>query len=149
MEITYAEELKINEALRKEPESKFDIENWGSYLDREFYEIYEEYHSADDSHEKWIHVFGYVYDADDLFNPYRVLDYSGFDIPLSRFLESDFNVYMFADGLKQYIDELNEDKAREVIESYLKDVDRVLDYSDITMDTPCGMYVEGRVNSWR
>lgn len=110
------------------------------YWDRDFYNIEER------DGEKVILFLGYTYESgcgDDEENgkSCRELEYSGFESPLKEFLiwRNDPDEYMRrAEEVTQYIGDCTPEVAKENMDCGAIE----LKFSDITMDTPCGFYVD-------
>ncbi len=125
------------------------------YLEKEFYSVEEE------KGQKLVHIHGYVYDAGGSINEekpdetYRCIDISWGYIPIEEFVGmTDEEVYERINRCKQSIDDLTEEGAIEVMENYYEFFDENLNgennyrwsgtelpFSEITVDTPCGDYV--------
>ena len=97
---------------------------------------------------KQIHIFGYCYiGEDDGKGPWRNVEYTGFIEPLQEFikhLKADENyVDNTAANLNQYIGDYTDEGIVDIINHYFNShtADRLLYYSEITMDTPCGDYM--------
>lgn len=105
----------------------------------DFFTIYEE------NGIKYIHIFGYSYESDGY---WANMECSWFIFPVSEFIANLEEYGDFVDetyqGLNQYQDELTAERMTEVINGYFdgKPADAYLDFSEITMDTPCGNYVK-------
>lgn len=109
------------------------------YWDKDFYEIYM------NDKEKWIHVLGYFYIGNDNGSgDSRQLDYCGFDIPLSEFLSDDFDYETYQEQLTQYIEDMEEDEAVKRMNDI---VYTPLLYDELTMETPCGFYVDSKITA--
>ena len=112
------------------------------YLDKDFYSV-EEIEG-----KKVVHIHGYVYDAGEgINNPdetYRNVNFSGCYIPLDEFIGlSEDTINDFQSTCKQYVNDLTETGAKELMEIYYGTdcKEKELAYSELTLDTPCGDYV--------
>ena len=109
-----------------------------------------EFYSIEDDGQggKQIHIFGYSYcGTDDGDGPWRNVEYTGFIEPLQEFIghlkaDEDY-VDNTAANLNQYIGDYTDEGMRDIMNSYFNGhrADRLLNYSEITMDTPCGDYM--------
>lgn len=107
------------------------------YWDCDFYKIY----MIDG--EKWITVEGYYYDEgeDDGYGTSRNVMFGDFDMSLKEFLSDEFDYDLFQNQLTEYVDELKDYEAiRQMNEWY--DEYNPLPYDKLTMETPCGYYVD-------
>lgn len=108
-----------------------------------FYDIYE-----DNNGVKNIHIFGYVYKGDE---DWKNCEFSGFIEPLSEFIEHYKN---YSGDCGNYVDEgfceyamyegdHSAEEILDIINNYHgKNAEVfILDFEDITEDTPCGNYV--------
>lgn len=112
-------------------------------LGLDFYSI-----SQNDKGEKEIHIYGFTYIGDsENEDCWKCLEVCGFIQPLADFIQHVKNnpgyVNKEIPEHKQYIEDMTADEMVESINSYFNGhpADYVLDYSDITIDTPCGNYV--------
>lgn len=106
--------------------------------DRDIYDIY------DQDGEKRIHILGYAYIEDNI----KYVSFCGLDFRLSEFIKSYRTNPEFVNdeecGCKQYIEDFDSEKE---LEEFL-DMDNPsrplipLSYGDITMETPCGHYID-------
>lgn len=105
----------------------------------DFYRIYLD----DITGKKMIQVYGYYYDngEDDGLGTSRYVEYSDFVMPLAEFLDrelyldSEYDFYQ--ERLKQYITDMTEEEALEDMDGVTKE----LKYTNLSIDTPCGEYV--------
>lgn len=114
-----------------------------AYLDNEcyFYQITER------DGEKYISIDGYYYKIDSDFGKGtdRSVAFSGLEIPLQEFVnnpqyKTDYDmIEKLAEDCKQYYDELVFERENSF---YRNIVATELLLSDVTMDTPCGCYVD-------
>ena len=104
----------------------------------DFYEIY-----LNKQGEKEIHVLGYTYHGDD----WKCADVCWFIEPLSEFVQhvSDDEHYVDSElsNYKQYEQDMTDEEAADAINRYFdgKPADYRLKFKDVTIDTPCGNYV--------
>lgn len=109
------------------------------YWDKDYYSI--EYYGG----EKYIVFHGFYYDTgEDCGNgTSRLVEYSGFDCPLIKFLEWDDDQYSFeAEGCKQYITDMTSTEAIKDMNTYYDGKPPIeMNWSEINMETPCGNYV--------
>ena len=97
---------------------------------------------------KEIHILGYIYGGagDEGCGDWRLVEYSFFIEPLEEFIshynEIDNYVDNTASEEKQYISDQTDDGVVETINNYFhgNPADFLLDYCNVTMDTPCGNY---------
>lgn len=124
-------------------------------LDRDFFSI------IDFCGEKSVHIHGYFYESDGEEKPFRVVDFTGLIIPIAEFVaEFKERGYDYIDeiisGCKQYIDDIDEDRMREVFANYYSiqcfSIPRrecvpfsSLFYKDITEETEYGDYFNGEL----
>ena len=118
------------------------------YLDNEcyFYQITER------NGEKYISIDGYYYKTDSDFGKgsVRSVAFSGLEIPLLEFvINSQYTVNAdmiekLAENCKQYYDEVVFEREDSF---YHNTVATELLLSDVTMDTPCGCYVDFASNT--
>lgn len=92
---------------------------------------------------QYVHMLGYYYDAEcsmeDDGRNWRYVMFGGLDFTLDELRTmSEDDIYDAECECKQWIDDLNED---EVVECFLEDVPVELHYSDVTEDTPEGVYI--------
>ena len=109
----------------------------------EFYSI-----SCNEGGIKYIHIFGYSYIGEDNGEgPWRNVEYTGFIEPLQEFIEhlkaNEDYVDNTAANLNQYMGDYTDEGMRDIMNCYFNGhrADRLLNYSEITMDTPCGDYM--------
>lgn len=109
----------------------------------EFYSI-----EPDGQGGKQIHVLGFCYNGEDNGDgPWRNVEYTWFIEPLQEFIdhlnEDENYVVNHASELKQYIGDYYDDGIVDIINHYFcgHTANRRLDYSEITIDTPCGDYI--------
>lgn len=107
------------------------------YLGFDFYEIFEEHG------RKFISVFGFFYDSVDKGDgkQYRKETYRGFEVPLEEFLSEEFDIDSYQESLTHYVEDLTEDECDLYIAENMDDRFEV-PYGNLTMDIPCGMYVD-------
>jgi hypothetical protein len=92
---------------------------------------------------KQIHILGYTYDGDD----WKVADVCWFIEPLSEFVQHISEDEDYVDSTmsecKQYEKDLTDEECLDTINSYFngKPADYRLRFKDVTIDTPCGNYV--------
>ena len=122
------------------------------YFEQDFYDITDSNFNSNGNASdpnKYIHFLGYIYDegepgwnsdleTDDDNLTSRHVEYSGFIIPLSEFLSPDFEYDHLAAESKQYIDDISPIEAYDYLE---KTTCKELSLNKITMNTPCGSYV--------
>lgn len=112
------------------------------YWDKDYYEI------IGYGTEKDIHFFGYFYccGEDNGEGECREVEYCGFECPLNEFLEwrNDPDEYdIRQESCKQYIGDCTEKEAIEMMNTFYGGKPPIeLSLDDITMDTPCGYYVD-------
>ena len=106
----------------------------------DFYSI-----ELDDNGEKQIHILGYIYrnDSDDF---WELLEPCWFIVPLAEFIknlkENEDYVNEQYSEYKQYITDMTEEEMVDTINNYFGNQPEYhLGFSEITMDTPCGDYV--------
>lgn len=106
------------------------------------------YSIENDGNEKVVHIHGYFYsEGEDCGNgEYRIVDYTWFIIPLHQFINlTRDDLADMGCNIKQYEEDLTEDKVKQYILNYFDDgAPMLLTYEDITMETPCGHYVDMR-----
>lgn len=125
-----------------------------TYWDDDFYQI------VNYGDSKYIKVDGYFYDVGEAgFNDdgkidqsltSRCVDYCGVEMPLEVFLKmresnEDFRsvITEIAAVNKQYISDITPEDAKELMHTYYSGkAPTELIYENITMDTPCGCYVD-------
>ena len=120
-----------------------------TYWDDDFYQIFMY------GEEKYIKVDGYFYDeGQEGYNgprqTSRCVQYSGLEMPIEEFLNmrnanEDFRdmIGELASECKQYIGDMTPEEAKEAMLSYYDGkAPCELSYESITMDTPCGCYVD-------
>ena len=117
-----------------------------AYWETDFYQIEEE------NGKKLVHIMGYFYHTDDgsgSKKQYRCLEYTWFYVPLEEFIEWDGDDYDdAAQELKQYIQDMTEEEAIDAMYHYFGGISPTpLLYQDLTMDTPCGYYVNARLDN--
>lgn len=118
------------------------------YLDCEFYSIVRNRITR----EKQIHIWGYVYSCDeDTIRPYRDLEYTGLFIPLKDFISDNFDYNRIQSETKQYIGDLTEKDAYNLMDMYFHNITSdekkspvELPFKDLNMNTKCGDYVNYR-----
>ena len=120
----------------------------------DFFSVYE------DLGVKYIHIHGYTYDAEEY---WANMEACGILFPLAEFLQEvearNGEVLEYVDELyqecKQYQGDYTAEGIVEVINHYYRDIvfacngqprgegnpDAYLDFTELTMDTPCGQYV--------
>ena len=107
----------------------------------DFYHIYE-YNGI-----KYIQIEGYFYLSEDYGDgPWRFESYSYFDLPLSEFIEKmkDDNWYdIHQEGLKHYVQDMTEKEAVEEFGRFIEKDYKILPYTQLTMETKCGNYLDG------
>ena len=122
------------------------------YWDKDFYSI-EEY-----SGRKYIHIHGYFYNNSDsvdiksLKETSRQLDYVGLLISLDDFLKCDRDDYYIATGeCPQTTGIMRPFTAVWIMNHYYDGAPpKELPYIELTLDTPCGHYVDDGVEfDWR
>lgn len=108
-----------------------------TYWDSDYYKIYMY------SKEKWIRVECYYYDngIDDGNGTSREEQYSGFDVSLKEFLSDEFDYDVFQEQLTHYVDDIEYTEAERRMTEWYGDY-KPLPYSRLTMETPCGNYVD-------
>ena len=123
--------MKTVKKIIRENELTKDIH---TYWNRDFYSIYM------CGSEKRINMEGYFYDEgeDNGYGTSRELSYSGFDLPLTKFISGDFDYDAYQSGLSQYIEDMDENEAVRRMDT--KTV-TPLSFGKLTLDTPCGSYV--------
>ena len=108
----------------------------------DLFTIYEE------SGVKCIHIYGYTWFdyPDEGENGWHLQEYKWFVEELGSFIshikEDEDYVDHFAQGMTQYISDMDEDEMVETINSYFNGecADAYLGFDQITMNTPCGNY---------
>ena len=123
------------------------------YWDCDFYQI------TEDDRQKYIRIDGYFYDEgesgydeDGNLNAryhYRAVDFSGVEFPLQMFIDK------FVNGNESYLDTEEYDRRREWMEDcteekaidymlhfYNDNPPTPLQFSELSMETPCGCYVD-------
>ena len=107
-----------------------------TYWDRDYYSIYEV------NGEKYIKFWGYFYDGcDDEEKPYRCLEFVGAEIPLEDYLKD--RGISIEDGWSSYIGDMTEDEAIAAMNRYYNgNPPEPYPIQDVTMETPCGDYVD-------
>ena len=107
------------------------------YWEADFYEIYLY------DNEKWINIEGFYYDnGDDYgYGTSREETYSGFDMSLKDFLSPDFDYDVFQESLNHYVEDLEDTEAIRRMNEEHKGY-KPLPYTEITMETPCGYYID-------
>lgn len=107
-----------------------------TYWDRDYYSIYEV------NGEKYIKFWGYFYDGcDDEEKPYRCLEFVGAEIPLEDYLKD--RGISIEDGWSSYIGDMTEDEAIVAMNRYYNgNPPEPYPIQDVTMETPCGDYVD-------
>lgn len=107
----------------------------------DFYHIYE-YNGI-----KYIQIEGYFYLSEDYGDgPWRFESYSYFDLSLSEFIEKmkDDNWYdIHQEGLKHYVQDMTEKEAVEEFGQFIEKGYKILPYTQLTMETKCGNYLDG------
>ena len=105
------------------------------YWDCDYYEIY----IFND--EKWIRIDCFYYDSGEDFGngTSRLNLYSGFDMPLKEFLDPSFDYDVTQQEIKQFIEDMEEEQA---IKEMAEIEATPLLYDELTMETPCGYYVD-------
>ena len=109
------------------------------YWLRDFYTI-EEY-----SLGKCVHVFGYFdNEHEDSEKPARCTEFTGVIIDLNQFLKLDSYEYDILIGnCTWYIEAMTTEEAIDCMNHYFNGSPPTeLAYNDLTLDTPCGMYVD-------
>ena len=111
------------------------------YWDTDFYKI-------EDYGEKYICICGYFYDEGDgegSKKTSRCIDFSGFECPLKEFLDWRGDEYEYDDRqaeADQYIENCTPKEAIKMMNTYFNgNPPTELKFEDITMETPCGYYV--------
>lgn len=109
------------------------------YQDLDFYSI-----ETNSAGVKQIHIFGFTYYGDD--NP-NYVDVCSFIEDLDSFICHVADDESYVDSelsvRKQYVEVFTEEEIVEIINQYFdgRPADYILNYSEITMNTPCGNYV--------
>ena len=112
----------------------------GTYWDKDFYSVEEI------DGRKYVHIFGYFYD-----NGGRpewpsavILEYAGLMVELPAFLKlSHFDYDVLTGDAKQYSQSVTRSEAEEAMITYFDgNPPEELSYNDLTLDTPCGNYVD-------
>lgn len=108
-----------------------------TYWDCDYYSIYEE------NGEKYIKFWGYFYECDDDFD--EAVEFCNAYIKLKEFLKDRSMRDTVETDTKQYIVSMTEDEAIEEMSTYY-DGNPPTPYplEDVTMETPCGDYVDVR-----
>ena len=109
----------------------------------EFYSI-----EPDGKGGKQIHILGFTYASDNKTDDYwRVAEGTFMIVPLQEFIDNlkadvDYVGNLWCDT-KQYEGDYTEQQVRDMMNDYFDGhrADRLLQYSEITMDTPCGNYM--------
>lgn len=112
--------------------------------DRDFYDICEL------NDEKFVHIWGYAYKDSDAFkdDTVRFVSYVGFMLKLSDFIEACKSNPEYVISVEcEYTNYLEEFNTEKELEEYLNLYNphkkfTSLSYTDITMDTPCGSYID-------
>ena len=100
----------------------------------------------DENNEKQIHIVGYTYrnDSDDF---WELLEPCWFIIPLVEFIENlkedeDYVNNQYSE-YKQYIEDMSAKDMVDCLNTYFDGhrADAYLKFTDITIDTPCGDYI--------
>lgn len=105
------------------------------YWDCDYYSIYEE------NGEKYIKFWGYFYECDDDFD--EAIEFCNAYIKLKEFLKDRSMRDTVEAGTKQYIASMTEDEAIEEMNTYYNGNQPVPHpLEDVTMETPCGDYVD-------
>lgn len=103
------------------------------YWDCDYYSIYEE------NGEKYIKFWGYFYECDE------AIEFCNAYIKLKEFLNDRSMRYAVEVSAKQYITSMTEDEAIEEMNTYYNGNPPVpYPLEDVTMETPCGDYVDAR-----
>ena len=91
------------------------MENWHEYEDLDFGIVETDYYG-----ETTMHIDGYVYyvgEPND--RPYRHVQFCGCYIPMNKLNDEEFISLYESEECKQYIEDIDESKAKEIIEWYL------------------------------
>ena len=95
--------------------------------------------------EKHIKFWGYFYNCDDKEKPSRCLEFVWAEVSLEGFLRDDSIYDLIQDNAKQYIADMTKDEAVEAMNTYYNgNPPTPYPLEDVTMETPCGDYVDAR-----
>lgn len=97
----------------------------------------------DGTHERLVHIFGYVYYSEDgTATPYRLLEYTFFYVPLKEVVEKGlYNVEMeYQENYKQYVQDISYDEVLGVYNNY-NSGEPLTVLSKLDLDTPNGYYI--------
>lgn len=113
-----------------------------AYWDSDYYEIYMYNEAFTGNKKKWIRVEGFYYDngEDNGHGTSREELYSGFDLPLEEFLSEPFDYDIFQEQLTHYVEDMEPSEAERRMTEFGEY--KPLSYKKLTMETPCGKYVD-------
>lgn len=97
----------------------------------------------DGTHERLVHIFGYVYYAEDgTATPYRLLEYTFFYIPLKEVVKKGlYKVEMeYQENYKQYLQDISYEEVLGVYNNY-NDGEPLEIIDELTPYTPNGYYI--------
>ncbi len=135
------QERKNFEAYKK----ALDATRGKSFWDCDYYQV------TEIAGIKTVIVDGYYYDTgDDEELSSRIVCYSDVEYPLDEFVQmvkasDEFRneITEFASTKKQYIEDLKYDEALSNMQYFYDEPATPLLYEELTLDTPCGLYIDG------
>lgn len=111
------------------------------YWDCDFYQIEEQ------DGKKVVHIMGWFWPLDqDEEKNCRLTEYTFFIVPLDEFITWTHDQYCEAEEkIKQYVSDLTEEEAIDAMcHFYNGNPPTPLRYKELTMQTPCGCYVDSK-----
>lgn len=108
-------------------------------LEKDFYAI-----EIDGQGKKVVHIYGYAYDTgfnDE--NPYRLVEFTFFIIPIEKFVNMTTDeIHNEECNVKTYIGDYGEEEIVNALDNYFDETPKALAFESVTLDTPCGVYIE-------